>query len=135
FLAERGPLLARERNPPIGLDEILDEELELPRQLLDVEGDRIRQVPIGRELGAALLEAVDERHRLAIERVGLAWRCRAEVRLQGDVAKILQGDDPQGVRVIDDRRHRERDLLEELGYVRERKRLENEWLRVERDHV
>ena len=52
-------------------------------------------MPYGRyrvdaQLGAAALQLLDERHRLAVERRVLGRRRRAEVRLQRDVAEILQ---------------------------------------------
>ena len=47
----------------------------------------------------------------AIQRRVLGRRRRAEVRLQRDVAEILQREDAERVRVAEDRRHRQRHLL------------------------
>src|SRR6185295_18853374 len=44
LLRERGPFRPAERHAAVALDEVGREELELPRQLLDVEGDAVRRV-------------------------------------------------------------------------------------------
>ena len=84
-------------------------------------------MPYGRyasdcELRAAPLQQLDERDRLAVERGVLGRRRGAEVRLQRDVAEILQREDAELVRVAEDRRHRQRHLLQQLADVGERQR-------------
>ena len=79
---------------------MLDEEIHLPRQLLDVEGDAGTAGTRRTQLRAAFLQRGDERDGLPIER-GVLRRCgRAEMRLQRDVAKIFQAparrDRPRG---------------------------------------
>ena len=82
---------------------MLDEELELPRQLLDVERDAVRRIVVRPQRLAALLHAGDERHGLAIERGVLGGGRRAEVRLQRDVAEILEAEHAELVGVMQDR--------------------------------
>ena len=132
LLDERRELLAQRRrarvggidDAAIGLDEVLDEEVELPGQLLDVEGDAVGQVLGRRELGAAALQRRDERHRLPVERRVLRRRRRAEVRLQRDVAEILEREHAEVVGVAEDGRDRHRHLREQPRDVDERQRLE-----------
>ena len=59
----------------------------------------VRDVAVRTELRAAPLQQLDERDRLAVERRVLGRRRRAEVRLQRDVAEILQRDDAERVGV------------------------------------
>ena len=49
-LLVEAPLRSRlaQADAPIGLEEVPDEEVELPGQLLDVEGDAIREIGVGR---------------------------------------------------------------------------------------
>ena len=61
-------LLGRERRAAIAFDEVLREEVELPRQLVDVERDAVGQVRVGAQLAAAALQQLDERHRLPVKR-------------------------------------------------------------------
>ena len=65
----------RERDAAVALEEVLREEVELPRQLLDVERDAVRQVAVRLQLAAAPLQLLDERDRLR----GRAPRARAGV--------------------------------------------------------
>ena len=58
----------RQVGPPVRLAEMLDEELELPGELLDVEGNRVRHVPIRGQLAASPLEQVDVADRLTVHR-------------------------------------------------------------------
>ena len=84
----------------------------------------IRRVVIRRQLGAALLQRRDERHGLPVERRVLGGPCRADVRLQGHVAEILQRENAQRIGMPDDRRHRQRHLAEQLRDVDEGQRRE-----------
>ena len=62
-------LVARGRSDgdaAIGLEKVLREEVHLPRELLDVEGDAVGQVGRTFELGAAALQRCDQGHRLPI---------------------------------------------------------------------
>ena len=116
----------RDDDAAIGLEEVLDEEVQLPRQLLDVERDAVGQVVRRRELRAAPLQRGDERDRLAVERRVLGRRRRAEVRLQRDVAEILQRQHAELVGVAEDRGNRHRHLREQARDVDERQRVEVE---------
>ena len=89
---------------------MLDEELELPRQLFDIEGDAIGRVGVGAEVLAALLHARNELHGLPVQRVMLSRCCGTEVRLERDVTEIFQPDHAKRIRMMQDRRHRHRHL-------------------------
>ena len=82
---------------------MLDEEFELPRQLLDVERDAIRRIGVRAQRFAALLHARDEADRLPIERRMLGRGRRAEMRLQRHVAEILQAEHAERIGVMQDR--------------------------------
>src|SRR5439155_15003361 len=123
-----------ERDAAVSADEMLGEEFELPHQLLEVEGDLVRHIRVGRQGLTAALQQLDQRNGLVVERGVLArWR-GAEVRLQRDVAKILQRENPELVGVAEDFRHRQRDALQQRGDVRKRQRGEVYRSRVQRQH-
>ena len=111
---------ARIDDAAIRLDEVLGEEVHLPRQLLDVEGDAVGQVVRARQLGAALLQRGDERDRLPVERGVLGRRRGAEVRLQRHVPEILEREDAEIAGVAEHGRDRHRHLLEQPRDVGER---------------
>src|SRR5207244_1825804 len=100
-----------EGDTAVPLDEMFDEELELPRQLVHVEGDRIGRITIGFELAASPLEPLDERDGLAVQRLVLRARRGAQVRLERDVAQILLRHDPELIGVPKDGRNRQGNLL------------------------
>ena len=115
FLAKRAALIIGERHAAIRLEEMLGEEIEFPRQLLDVERDAIREV-LGRgEFLAALLEGGDERNRLPVERRVLRCARGAKMGLEGHVAKVLQRQQSVLVRVTEDRRNRQLHALKQVG--------------------
>ena len=62
----------RQHDAAVGLEEVLDEEVHLPRQLLDVEGNPVGQVVARLEFSAAPLQRRDQRDRLPVERRMLA---------------------------------------------------------------
>ena len=64
----------------------------------------------------------------------LGRRRGAEVRLQRDVAEILQRDDAERVGVPEDGRHRQRHLLQQSRDVGERQRRELDRAGVQRQH-
>ena len=68
-------MATRDCDAAVALEEVLDEELQLPRQLLDVERDAVRRIGGRGELGAAPLQQLDERRPPA----GRAPRARAGV--------------------------------------------------------
>ena len=83
--------------------------------------------PYGRYVGAgqfaaARLERVDERHGLAIERRVPRRRRRSQVRLQRDVAQILERQHAEIVGVAQNARHRHRHRGKQLRGVHERQR-------------
>ena len=77
----------------IALDEMAGEEVELPRQLLDVEGDPIRQVAVARSSAPRRCSSSMSATASPVERRVLDRRRGAEMRLQRDVAEILECDD------------------------------------------
>ncbi len=116
------PLLAQRRadrfvgeRATIGEQEVPDEELELPGQLLDVEGDAVRRIGAGGEGGPALLQPGNQPDRLAITQGAVGGRGAAEVRLQRHVAEVLQPDHAERVVVVEELGNRQRHLGEELG--------------------
>ncbi len=113
---------------------MLREEVHLPRQLLDVEGDAVREVGRALELGAATLQRRDQSDGLSIAGGVLGWRHGAEVSLQRDVAEVLEGEDPEIAGMPKHGRNRHRHLLEQPRDVDERQRVEVERRRVERQH-
>ena len=56
------------------------------------------------------------------------------MRLQRDVAEILQRQDAEGIRMAEHRRDRQRHLLEQIGDVGKRERREFDRSRVQRQH-
>ena len=134
LLAQRGALIVGQRDAAVRLEEVLREEVELPRQLLDVERDAVGQVLRRGELRAAPLQRRDQRHRLAVEG-GVIRRARgAEVRLERDVAEILQREHAEIVRVPQHRRNRHRHLRHQRRDVHERQLRDVERRRVQRQH-
>src|SRR5262245_5247707 len=111
------------------------EELQLPRQLLDVEGDAVGDEPGRRELRAPTLKRVDKTHSLTVQSGVLCGRRRTEMRLQRHVAQILQRDDAELVRVTKNARDRYRHQAEEVGDVDKRKRVEINRARVDGKHL
>ncbi len=60
----------------VAFEKVRDEELQLERQLLDVEGQAVRQVARRRKVGAAALQHVDQRDGVPVERQPLGARSR-----------------------------------------------------------
>jgi len=92
------------------LDEMFDEKVELPCELLDVEGDAIGDVLWRRELGASSLHRRDQRDGLSIEGRVFGGTCGAEVSLKRDVSEIGQRENAEIVGVTEHRRNRHRHL-------------------------
>ena len=113
---------------------MLREEVELPRQLLDVERDAVGQVLGRRELLAALLQRRDQRDRLAVERRVLRRARGAQVRLQRDVAEILQREHAEVVGVPQHLGNRHRHLRHQRRDVHERQLRDVERRGVQRQH-
>ena len=86
------------------------------------------------ELRAAPLQQLDERDRLPVERRVLGRRRGAEMRLQRDVAEILERENAERVGVAEDRRHRQRNLLQQRRDVGEGQRREVDRPGVQREH-
>ena len=121
-----------EAGPAIGPHVVLHEEIELPRELLPVEGSAIRQIRVRRQIPAATLHQADERDGLPVEIRVLGRRGRAEMRLEGDVSEILQHQDAQIAGVSEDPRDWQRDLVEQRCHVHEREPVVREGFRVQR---
>ena len=134
LVGEHRLLRGRQHDAAIPFDEMADEEVELPRELLDVERDAVGQMRVGGELGAAPLQQLDQRDRLAIERRVLARRRGAQMRLQRHVAQILLRDDAERVGMIEHERHRQRHLPQQLRHVGEGQRGEVDRPGVQRQH-
>jgi hypothetical protein len=117
FPGERLARGRRDHRAAVRLEEVLREELQLPEQLLDVEGDAVRRVVARREFRAAALHDLDERDGLPIEAAVLGGRRGAEMRLQRDVAEIVQHEDPQIARTVEDARHRQPHRFEQAGHA------------------
>ncbi len=64
----------------------------------------------------------------------LGQRACAEMRLQRDVAEILEGQNAQAVRVPDNCRHRQAHALEQAGDIDEGQRRHFDWALVQREH-
>ena len=133
--ADGGALAVAQGNAAVAFDEVLDEEIHLPRQLLDVEGDAVGDVSRRRELRAAPLQRVDQRDRLAIERRVFRPRRRAEMRLQRHIAEILQRDDAERIGMTEDRGHRHGHAAHEPSDVGKRQPLELDGLRMDGQHL
>ena len=138
---DRGPFLRQCRHlrwmqPDTAIrdNEMTHEVLQLPGQFLDIECHSIRQVLFGGELRAASVEELDERDRLAVQRRVLGGRRRTEVGLQRHVAEVLQRDDAERIGVIEDRRDRQRHLLQQGRHVGERQCREFDRPRMQRQH-
>ena len=108
FFCQRRSLRSRDHRAAVALDEVLREEVELPRELLDVERDAVGDVAVRVDLGAAALQQVDERDGLPVERRVLGGRRRAEMGLQRDVAEILERENAERIGVAEQCRHRQR---------------------------
>ena len=93
----------------------LGEAFQIADDLLDVEGDAVRDVLRVAQVRAAPLQRVDEPHGLTVERRVFLRRRGAEVRLQRDVAQILQRQDAEITGMSEDnvktRLHRARGKL------------------------
>ena len=85
-----------------------------------VERDRVRHVPIRRQILAAPLQLLDERDRLPVQRRVLGGRRGAQVRLQRDVAEILQRENAELVGMADNSGDGQPNPLHQLRHVRER---------------
>src|SRR5262245_59380680 len=81
LFVERLAFASPEDGTAIGLEEMLYEELQLPRQLLDVERDPVGEIAVGHELAPTLLHLHDQRDRLPVERRMLCTGRGAEMRL------------------------------------------------------
>ena len=102
------------RRPAIGPEEVLVRRTPAPRSASRCRRpSRYGGYASDLQLLAAHLQLRDERHRLRgrARRARPAWR--AEVRLQRHVAEILQADDAELVRVVQDGRDRQRHRLEQ----------------------
>ena len=113
---------------------MLDEEVQLPGQLLDIERDSIRKVCRALQFRPAPLKRRDQADGLSIERRVFGSRRGAEVGLERHVAEILERQHANVVGVPEDARNGHRHLLEQPGDVHEGQRVEVERLGVQRQH-
>ena len=117
FVGERRAFGRRQRRRRGSPRRSACEEVELPGQLLDVEGHPVRQVRVRRQLAlraaAAARSARPPRGRAPRAR---AVRRGAEMRLQRHIARDpASATMPICVRVPENRRHRQRHLLQQLA--------------------
>ena len=91
---------------------MLDEEIEFPRELLDIEGDAVGQVGRRGEFSPPPLERGNERDRLPVQRRMFGGARGAQMRLQGDVAQIGQREHTEIVGVPEHCRNRHRHFSE-----------------------
>ena len=112
---------------------VLEEELHLPSELRLVEGDAVREVDVRVELRAAMLQRRDEPHRFAIQLAVFFRTGEPEMGLQRDVAEILEQQQPEIRRFVEDVGHRHRHLIEQPRDVQERQAVV-ERRRVRRQH-
>ena len=75
---------------------MFQKEVELPGELVGVERDAVRKIAVGIDFGAAALQQLEERDRLAIQRRVFGERGRAQMRLQRDVAEVVLRQNPEG---------------------------------------
>ena len=86
------------------------------------------------QLRAFPLHPEHELNRLPVQRVVFGGLRHAQVRLQGDVAEILEDEDAEVVRMARDRGNRQRDVRKQPADVDERQRVECERRIVDRQH-
>ena len=134
FALECLPVRRRDGSAPVGFDIVFREELEFPQQLVDVKCDAIRRIRRRRQLGAPSLQGFDQAHRVAIEAAVFLRRGRAEVRLQRDVAEVLQQQDAKVAGAIEDRRDRQGHGRQQLRDPGKGLRVGVKWLDVQRQH-
>ena len=120
FDADRDQRALVEFDAAIPEQVVLEEELHLPSELGLVEGDAVRQVDVRREFRAAMLQRGNEPHRFAIQLAVFLRTGEAEVGLQRDVAEILEQQQPEIRRFVEDVGHRHRHLIEQSRHVQER---------------
>ena len=105
---------------------MLHEEIQLPHQLVAIERDSVGDVFGRSQLRAFPLHAENELDRLPVQRIVFGRLSHAEVRLQGDVAEILQDEDAKVVGMARDSGNRQRNVREEPAHVDERQLVECE---------
>jgi hypothetical protein len=132
-LRQRDPVLHREVRLAMALQEVLPEEVQLPRQLLEVEGDLEADGALGPARRLAL-----QPHQL-VERLPVQLRARVVVRLlepllQGEVAEVFEQQDAP--RAVDGQDLGDRDAPagHELPHRHERVLLGLDGLGVHGDH-
>ncbi len=123
FLHDRAPLGAEglclriaQGQPPVGPEEVPDEELEFPRQLVDVEGHAIRRIVARGHLAPAQLQRRNQVDGFAVARGMFGRTGHTEVCLKRDVSQVLLDQDAKLVVVPENGRHRQRQGLQQLGH-------------------
>ncbi len=117
--AERGAFSRSQTCPSVPFQEVLDEEIQLPRELFDVERQAIRSDRAVGQFGATPLEAHQELHGPAVVLRVRVRAARTEMRLERLVAEILQRQDPEGIGMPEDGRHGQRHAAEQVRHLDE----------------
>ena len=81
-----------------------------------------------------MLNCGDQRDGLTIERRMLSRGRRADMRLERDVAEILEGDNPELTRMVQDSRDRHGHRAQQPCNVHERQGVEIDRPRMDREH-
>src|SRR5207237_10500631 len=124
----------RNLEPAIRLEEMLDEEVELPGELVAVERNAERQELARLHLFAALLQPIDQFDGLFIERIVFDRLRAAEMRLQRHVAEVFENQNAEIVGVAGNRGDGQRDVRQQTADVHKRQLIELERLVVDGKH-
>ncbi len=132
FLVERFARRGREGNAAIGFEEVLDEEVHLPHQLVAIERDSVGDELVRLQLGASALHPEHELDCLRVERV--VFGGLREMRLERHIAEVFQNEDAEVVGMAGDRRNRQRDAREQPAHVDKRELVEDEGCVIDGEH-
>ena len=134
FVFERRPHGRRDGAAAIGFQKMLREEIQLPHQLVAIERDAEGNEFTRFQLTAAPLEPLDELDGLLVQRVVLDWLRHAEMRLQRDIAEILEDKNAEIAGMPGDRRNRKRHVCQQARHVDERQLAKAERRVIYRQH-
>ena len=118
---ERIAIAHGKHDASIRFQEMLDEKIHLPGELLDIERNRVPDVPGILQFTPAPLHRFDEPDRLPIERRMRRRGRRTDMGLQCDVTEIIEGQHAVVRGLTQDRRHRQSHRRKQLGHVHEGK--------------
>ena len=119
LVRQLSPAAVGQRRLPVTEQEVLDEEVELPSELLDVERQPVRREGRGGEPAAPLLDQRDHPRRPAIVHPSRVAIRHAELGLERGVTQVLELQNAEIPGNTQNRRHRDWDLREQPGHVDE----------------